>query len=142
MNLERCSVGDILELRHLVLRKGRPRADAHFSGDELVSTIHFCIKIDNALVVGCASFMESMYEGETMMQLRGMATHPEYRGSGASSLLLEQAEEFFRSRGEATLWCNARVEAVNFYKKHEWQQTSEIFWVSGIGPHVRMLKKL
>lgn len=138
----RCHVEEILELRHLVLRKGRPFEDVHFSGDELDSTLHFCVKSETGLVVGCASFMDSVFEEKSVMQLRGMAVHPSKRGSGAATLLLEFAEDFFRERGDSTLWCNARVEAINFYKNHGWKQISEPFWVSGIGPHVKMVKEL
>jgi GNAT superfamily N-acetyltransferase len=142
----------LLDLRHLVLRAGRPRETARMGGDRDAGTLHAAAR-QGGRVVGCASFMRStvnrelaqeagLPEGDSAWQLRGMATHPDVRGTGAGARLLDWAEARLREREPSVrvLWCNARTGAVGFYERQGWRVVSAEFDVPEVGPHVRMVK--
>jgi GNAT superfamily N-acetyltransferase len=137
----------IIELRHKVLRPGLPLETARFEGDELPSTFHFALEypvppIETANTVCCVSFMLNPFRGETAYQLRGMATDPEHQKKGFGSVLLEVAESVVAKTGIQLFWCNARIVAVPFYKKHGWQVVGDVFEIKGVGQHYVMTKKL
>lgn len=66
-----------------------------------------------------------------------MATDPARRGAGFGAALLAGCVEH---AGGAELWCNARLEAVDFYRRAGFDVVSEPFDIAGIGPHVVMAR--
>ncbi|MBL4800346.1 MAG: GNAT family N-acetyltransferase, partial [Emcibacter sp.] len=54
---------------------------------------------------------------ELQYQLRGMATLKAYQGFGAGKLMMQEAFSILTNLNVDYLWCNARIIAVNFYKK-------------------------
>ena len=134
---------EIVDLRHAVLRRGLPRVEAIFAGDDLPTSRHCGAFVDD-LAVGCATLHASEWEGEPAWQLRGMATLPEFRGRGLGRAVLDEMEaEFAPGRGAgALLWCNARVPAVGFYETMGWRVVSPGFEIPTAGPHVKMIKRL
>ena len=121
-DMRRCRVGDIIPLRHAVLRPGRPVETAHFDKDELPTTIHYGLFHGGEPLV-CLSLLQSWLpaaEIETFLrggdqvgaevgersgdqvgagattvlawQLRGMATAEVTQGSGLGSRLLKFAQ--------------------------------------------------
>lgn len=147
------AVEAILDLRWEVLRPGRPRATAIFPGDAQERTRHYAVLRDGR-ALACLSVMHAPFpvawhpggDGSTAAshplaptapptwQLRGMATAPSVRGRGYGARLLRCAE---LDLGEP-MWCNARVEAADFYARHGWRVCSEPFHIDGVGPHLRM----
>jgi predicted GNAT family N-acyltransferase len=71
-------------------------------------------------------------------RLRGMATHPQYRGQGLGAALLRKCIEQARHAGGEVLWCNARTSAIEFYRRAGFEAVGEEFETPDIGPHVRM----
>jgi GNAT superfamily N-acetyltransferase len=71
-----------------------------------------------------------------------MATLPEVRGSGCGRALLEACVAAAEGEGCPLLWCNARVGAVDFYRKHGWEVCSDVFDIPTAGPHFRMRRRL
>jgi GNAT superfamily N-acetyltransferase len=70
-----------------------------------------------------------------------MATEEGFRGKGIGSRLLEAVEEYVGRSGKTKLmWCNGRVGAVAFYRRHGWQVVSEEFEIPTAGRHVKMMK--
>lgn len=138
MECRRCSVDEIIPLRHKVLRAGKPLETARFEGDLDNGVLHYGLFADGIVIV-CMTLIPSELDGGKAWQLRGMATDTRFQGMGLGGRLVEfalddaQAESFSN-----TFWCNARKVAVNFYKKHGWEICSEEFDVPGIGPHFRM----
>ena len=142
--VRRATMSEILELRHVVLRPGRPLESAIFDGDGDSGTMHFGAFVgrDN---VGCATLVRRSFEGRSAWQLRGMATAAAWQRRGVGSMLLGFIERIVANLPRDMphlLWCNARVEAVAFYEKHSWKVVSERFDVPGVGPHHRMMKPL
>ncbi len=136
-----CRVVDadtIRPLRHRVLRAGLPFETAFFPEDYHPDTRHYAA-FDGDRVVACLTLLKSQWEGRNAWQLRGMATDPDYRGSGWGGALLDYAETEAAGSGHATeFWCNAREKAVPFYARYGWVVVGERFEVPVFGPHFKM----
>lgn len=129
---------EVLDVRHEVLRKGRPRDTAVFSGDDDPSTRHW-VAVQADRVVGVVSVMAAdapdWVEGAApAWQLRGMAVLPGLRGEGVGKQLLAGVHRDV----DEPMWCNARASAEGFYLSHGWTPHGELFDVPPIGPHRRM----
>jgi predicted GNAT family N-acyltransferase len=93
--------------------------------------------------VCCASFFLNTFEQSLAYQLRGMATDPEYHGWGFGREVLRRAEQNISRIAKVRLfWCNARSEAVGFYKKQGWAVVSEEFDIPDVGPHFKMIRRI
>ena len=131
-------------VRHPVLRQGRPLEDCIFDGDELATTLHFGLFINQNLVA-VASFMEnphSLINEKKQYQLRGMAVLKEYQGIGLGHNILKHAETILRTKDATVIWCNAREIAVHFYKKNQFEIIGKPFLIPNIGLHFIMKKTL
>jgi GNAT superfamily N-acetyltransferase len=140
--LRRAELGEIIDLRHRVLRSGLPLEAAVFAGDELPTTMHFGA-FDDGSTIGCATFHANQWNDAPAWQLRGMATDDAFRGKGVGRALLAVAEEVIRDAGPVRqLWANARVPAIRFYQSLGWEVMSEEFDIPTAGPHHRIAKRL
>ena len=132
----------ILDLRHRVLRAGRPRESARLPGDDLATTVHFAA-LDGGQIIGCATFLESSLDGRPAWQLRGMASAPDRAGQGVGRNLLDRAMSDLSARaGVRLFWCNARVSALGFYEKMGWTAFGPQFEIEGVGPHFKMRREI
>lgn len=135
------TLDEILPLREAVLIRGTGRP-SQFPNDTDAATLHFGAFLRGTNVC-CATFLPSEWDGCPAYQLRGMATEPAFRGMGIGTRLLAFAEEYLRTHSNRrTLWCNARSQAVPFYKKLGWALVSDEFEVPKVGPHFKMQKRL
>jgi GNAT superfamily N-acetyltransferase len=140
IKVRRGNPGEVIDLRHRVLRAGLPRETAIFSGDDAPETIHV-VAVDNDEIIGCATLVASVWEGQRAWQLRGMAVAPPLQRSGVGGLMLKQLQRFARD-GTADvrmMWCNARSPAVGFYERHGWRVASDEFVIEMAGPHFKMV---
>jgi GNAT superfamily N-acetyltransferase len=162
--MKRCSVDQILPLRHAVLRAGKPFETAKFSRDEESATLHYGL-FEEGRVKVCLTLMRSeLSKKEALLgadggfggdvdfgadagfgemlpawQLRGMATEAASQGKGLGGALIQFAVEDAQKEGFSRLfWCNAREVAVPFYERNGWKVISGEFNVPGIGPHYKM----
>ena len=136
--IRRCSVGEIINLRHRVLRAGRPIESANLTDDHAESTIHYAL-FEDGKAVSCLSLMHSQLDSEIAWQLRGMAADVGLQGKGLGGKLLKYAMDDARALGFSNvMWCNARITAVGFYEKYGWKVCSEEFDVPLVGPHFKM----
>lgn len=139
------TAAETIAVRWPILRPGFPRETAIFEGDDAPQTCHFGSFLDGQLCGVASIYLVTLPERpavENAWQLRGMATLPEVRGTGAGRALLTACEDAARSRGAAFIWCNARVSASEFYRKHGWDILGEEFDIPTVGPHYRMMRKL
>jgi len=144
-------------LRQRVLRPHQRVEDLFFDGDDDVATMHFgaFLNVDSpgALPVQEPIGIASMYNkpapekwaaagrgitGPAAWQLRGMATSPEHRGTGAGGLLLQACLAWAREHQGSIFWCNARVGVRGFYERYGLAVHGEPYDMPGIGPHVFM----
>lgn len=136
---------DVIEIRWLILRPGFPRESAIFDGDDAQGTVHLGGFVEQRLC-GVASIYDvplpERAEIARAFQLRGMATLPEVRGAGVGRALLVACEDAARAHGASLIWCNARVSAAEFYRRHGWQVLGAEFDIPTVGPHYRMLREL
>ncbi|MFT4627690.1 MAG: GNAT superfamily N-acetyltransferase [Myxococcota bacterium] len=144
IDIRRAKADELVDVRHTVLRQGRPRETARFEGDQAPDTRHW-VADRSGIVIGVVTVIRQPFpsspelgsppEEPPQWQLRGMATLPEYRGQGLGRALLLAAQ----AEVAAPLWCNAREAVVPFYTRHGWAPAGDTFEIPPIGPHVRMI---
>jgi len=126
------------ELRRSVLRPGLPSGGEQ-PGEDQAGLVPLGAYDGPDLVSACLIFPESCpwLPGRHAWRLRGMATDPQRRGTGAGSAILREARRIARGDGASLMWCLARVPAVGFYLRHGWTTFEGVF-DTDIGPHQRM----
>ena len=130
---------EVLPLRSLLLRNGKPLKECVFEGDNAYDTFHLGFWLDGE-IKSIATFMRNDFfpeEGEGY-QLRGMATHPGAGGKGYGAALVTFAIDYLKEYKTDYLWCNARSTAAAFYKKIGFTTESPEFDIPGIGFHYEM----
>jgi GNAT superfamily N-acetyltransferase len=75
-------------------------------------------------------------------QLRGMATAEEARNGGLGGALVHACTAYARNQNAQVLWCNARIVALEFYRKLGFDTIGPQFDVPDVGPHFRMWVRL
>jgi GNAT superfamily N-acetyltransferase len=140
--VRRCGPDDVIVLRQAVLRPHMSTEDARYGVDRCPGTAHFCAEDEGGRVVSVASLLSEAPTWRTDMprswHLRGMATDPDWRGRGAGSAVLAAIFAYVAASGGGLLWCNARLGAVNFYKRAGMATTGELWQEPVIGPHIAM----
>ncbi|MGV8947651.1 MAG: GNAT family N-acetyltransferase [Lutibacter sp.] len=142
IQIKKISTRETFPIRLVVLRKNIPLPH-EFDGDFEEDTIHLGA-FKNGKLIAVSSYMNASnlnFEGN-QYQLRGMATLTAYQGFGAGKLLLEKAFLILKEKKTTILWCNARLAAVDFYKKLGFQTFGEKFDISYVGEHYVMFKNL
>lgn len=135
---------ETIPVRHPVLRPGKPIETCNFDGDNLESTFHLGIYIDERLV-GVVSYFKSstnLIEEPSQYQLRGMAVLEEFQGQGLGNLLVKHGDSLLKEKQIKIVWCNAREIATVFYHKNNFSIIGEPFTIKDIGPHFVMYKAL
>ena len=137
-NIRVVSVEVVRPLRHDILRTGKPFSTTLFERDEEPKTVHFALYRDRE-VVSVATIFPAPFSQKpqaTAYQLRGMATKQKEQGKGFGRQILEAVIDYLKEQTDAKLlWCNARLPAVDFYKKFGFKFVGDEFEVEGIGPH-------
>ena len=144
MKLKNISSEEIRTLRHKVLRQGKPFSTTTYQRDNCIKTFHLAFMKYN-VPISCATFYPentSLISSKRAYRLRGMATIKEHRKKGYGKKIMSKAIEEIKKRKGNFLWCNARLVAVEFYKKLGFSSKGEQFNISDIGPHYFMYKKL
>lgn len=158
--------GEVVDLRHRVLRVGMPREAAIFPGDDSPTTLHALARV-GGVPACCATMMRDAgasalppevtrltsagaeLQGVPTYRLRGMATEEGFRslrlGHGVLSVL--ESAVLDRHEGESgrrvLLWCNARIGAVRFYLREGWEVLSASpYDVPTAGLHQTMAKRI
>ncbi|MEL6443558.1 MAG: GNAT family N-acetyltransferase [Bacteroidota bacterium] len=144
-------------LRHLVLRAGQPFETTRYVEDDAPGVAHVAVYVDEASMPGGIASIASGFpervralpdgtvptaipeaDRASAYRLRGMATHPDFRGHGLGRLAFEAILQHAAEAGAAVLWFNARTGAQAFYERLGCHVASPVFDIEGIGPHVVM----
>ena len=144
MLIKEVKASKIRRVRHRNLRQGKPFSTTAYKKDNEKKTFHLAC-IHNNITISCATFYpenNKFFPNEKSYRLRGMATDTEYRKRGIGKKILLQAFEEIKKKKGTLLWCNARLIAVEFYKKLGLQTIGKEFDISDIGPHYLMYKKM
>lgn len=138
LELKRCELEDIFDLRHRILRSGYPLDSAKFVEDKLDTTLHFGLFRSGQAKV-CLTLLRSVLDGSDAWQLRGMAADKDVQGMGFGGQLIRFAVLDALKEGYSNVfWCNARLKAVPFYQRNGWEIISPMFEVPEFGPHHKM----
>lgn len=131
-------------VRHIVLRKGRPIETCTLDGDLLSTTFHLGGFIANNLVATASFFKGNSTENDfkNAYQLRGMAVLESHHHYGYGRQLLEFGEKFLQEKKIDILWMNARITALGFYSKLNYQTIGTVFEIPLVGEHYVMFKKI
>jgi predicted GNAT family N-acyltransferase len=124
-----------------VLREGRPVARLA----DLAGTLHLAARTVDGQLVGVVRFSPvpcPWRQSRAPWQLRGMATDPAVRGTGAGRALVAEGLARVAALGGDLVWCDARVAAVGFYERMGFRVVTEQFDKPEGGPHRGMLKDL
>jgi predicted GNAT family N-acyltransferase len=127
------------DLRRAILRPDG--GEIAWAGDEDPATFHLAARTGDR-VVGVVRFSPARCpwrHTDAPWQLRGMATDPAVRGTGAGRALLEDGLARVAARGGDLVWCHARTTATGFYERMGFAVVTEPYDRPGIGPHVGML---
>ena len=144
ITIESVRLEDIIEIRHVVLRQGQPRSSCYFPEDSFKHTIHFAA-LQNDAIIGCASLYKESHPDFKLKQswrIRGMAVLEAHQGKAIGSQLLEACVNHAIANKADVVWCNARINAVAFYKKQGFKIIGDEFDIPEIGPHFLMAKNL
>lgn len=143
-SIRQVSVSEIYAIRQRNLRAGKPIETVHFTGDDLLSTIHFAL-FEEDVLVGCASLMlsnNSVFAETDQYQLRGMAVDAPFRNKGYGTALLRYAEWLALNRRHDFIWFNARCDVQGFYTSNGYTAIGESFMIPDVCMHVVMCKKI
>ena len=111
---------DTHALRRTILRDGTASDVVEFDGDDLPSTVHLGVLADGRIVAVSTWLVADHPDHPTRdgVQLRGMATAPDHRGTGISAALLAAGIDRVAAAGFELVWAHARVAALSFYVRH------------------------
>ena len=144
MLIKKVSAEKIRKLRHKTLRQGKPFSTTSYNRDNEKETFHFACFVKKE-TVSCATFYPEKLEkikSRKAFRLRGMATDEKHRKKGLGKKIIEESFKEIKKKEGDLLWCNARLVAVEFYKKMGLKTIGEKFDISDIGPHYVMYKKI
>ena len=140
---------ETIRVRNSELRPGQPVEQCHFEGDDDATTFHIGAVNSNGEVVGVATVLCSnelrykQFSSQRQFQLRAMAVDLEFQRQGIGKTLLTACVEEATKRDGDMFWCNARLVAVDFYRKYGLSVLNDVpFDIQGIGPHHVMFKQL
>ena len=128
------------EVRDVQLAVLRPFGALPGDSEPTAGWLHVAAETDGRIVGACTIGPSSWQHPEVVAlpepqwQLRSMAVLPEFRG-GTGSALLGAAVARARAAGAASLWANARVEALGLYLRRGWSAVGPEWVKTGIGPH-------
>ena len=126
-------------LRAQVLRPKSQMDEMFFEFDDHSESLHLGLyKLEK--LSGILSLSPQDKQGlhnKESFRLRGMAIHPSLQGQGLGRYLLVEALNRLKARRNlaSQVWCNARVNALEFYQKIGFERKGEAFMIAGIGAH-------
>ncbi|MDC1063070.1 GNAT family N-acetyltransferase [Flavobacteriales bacterium] len=144
MTIHIANASEIRPLRNLVLRPNQPIETTFYDLDDHHKTFHLASKVGDIIVSIGTFYPENDLDIQMTngYRLRGMATHPNYRRNGAADKLMREAFQILEKKNCDTIWCNARLIAIDFYKSLGFKEIGPKFNISEIGPHYKMYKRL
>lgn len=142
--IKKITASETYPIRLPVLRKGKPIESCHFDGDDLETTFHFGLYLNQELVGIVSLFQKNnpLFSKKNQFQIRGMAVLENHQKKDIGKTLLIHCEEECKIQCVDLIWFNARTEAIGFYEKMGYQKTGTPFEIPNVGKHVIMLKKI
>jgi len=120
-------------IRHKVMWPDKSLDFIKLPGDE--TAVHFGIEQDHQL---CS--VVSLFVDLQTVQLRKLATLPNYQNKSFATTLIEHCITYSRDLNLELIWLNARIAKANFYKRFGFETTDKTFEKSGISYVIMELK--
>ena len=135
---------EIQQLRNEVLWPHKTFENCILETDRLSTTFHFGIQEDGLTVATVTLQQEKTVtlQQEKQYRLRAMAVREGYRGQGFGEAIVESGLNHLRELGVEVVWCDARVAALNFYRRLQFEELEEEYDIPIIGLHRFMWKVL
>ncbi len=135
---------EIQQLRNEVLWPHKSFEQCVLETDHLPSTFHFGVKVEGLAVATVTLQQEKnqRLQEEKQYRLRAMAVREGYRGQGFGDAIVESGLNHLRELGVEVVWCDARVAALNFYRRLHFNELEEEYEIPIIGMHRFMWKVL
>ncbi len=115
---------DVWELRHQVMWPEKPFDYIKLDDDDL--GIHYGLFKGSILIS-----VISLFINNGVCQFRKFATLEQEQGKGYGSTLLDYVIKEAQNNDVKKIWCNARQNKVNFYKKFGLKETNSSFIKQG-----------
>jgi ribosomal protein S18 acetylase RimI-like enzyme len=141
---QRLQPEEIQQLRNEVLWPHKTFENCILDTDRLPNTFHFGVKIDGLTVATVTLQQEKSdkLQQEKQYRLRAMAVREGYRGQGFGDAIVEVGLKYLIELGVEVVWCDARVAALNFYRRLQFEEFEEEYEIPIIGLHRFMWKVL
>jgi len=135
---------EIQQLRNEVLWPHKTFENCILDTDRLPSTFHFGVQLQGLTVATVTLQQEnsSKLPQEKQYRLRAMAVREGYRGQGFGDAIVEEGLRYLATLGIEVVWCDARVAALNFYRRLQFEELEEEYEIPIIGLHRFMWKVL
>lgn len=142
--IKKIPASETYSVRLPVLRKGKTLESCHFDGDNLKTTIHFGLYLNQELVGVVSLFQKNnpFFSEKNQFQIRGMAVLESQRKKDFGKKLILYCEEKCKNSNTDLIWFNARTEATPFYEKMGYLKIGSPFEILDVGEHILMLKKI
>lgn len=142
--IKKISSTETFLVRHPVLRKGKSLESCHFEGDDLETTQHFGLYLNQKLVGIISLFKKNnpAFLEIIQYQIRGMAVLENQQKTGFGKALILHSEEYCKNQSVDLIWFNARIEASGFYEKMGYEKIGIPFEIPDVGQHIVMFKKI
>lgn len=121
MKIKQISAAETWSIRHEVMWPDMPIDFVKLPLDEKGN--HFGLYLDKELIS-----VVSLFQSEIgVAQFRKFATKKEKQGKGYGSKLLLHLIDYVQMKEIHTLWCNARVDKIDFYNNFGMHVTKQTF---------------
>lgn len=132
--IKEISAADTWQIRHQVMWPNKPINYIKLDNDSQGK--HYGLFIANKLIAVISIFIDN-----DKTQFRKFAVLKEYQGMGHGTALFNFVFKKIALQNIVIIWCNARKNKTNFYKRFGMEETKEEFFKGGI-EYVIMEKKL
>ncbi|WP_109674010.1 GNAT family N-acetyltransferase [Dyadobacter jejuensis] len=121
IEIREVNADQVMDIRHSELWPDRPRDFVRIPDDAL--GVHFGLYIEGQLVS-----VISLFSAESSLRFRKFATLADFRRRGLGTLLMQEVLEYAKATGHSRIWCDARADALAFYKRFQFQEFGEPFF--------------
>lgn len=115
---------DVLKIRQTVMYPNKDKESVTLSEDS--NGLHIGYYLDGKPVS-----VFSLFLSNREIQFRKFATLTEYQGKGYGSKLMEWLLTYIEDLKFSRVWCNSRVDKIDFYKKFGFSETADKFEKGG-----------
>ena len=138
LDIREINTAETLPLRNALLRPHLTPEQCIYLGDDDSTTCHLGGFIDDSLMSIVSIYQRGLpgQESKRGYQFRALAIVDGLRSRGYGLILLHAVEQYARDNAADYLWANARMTAVEFYRKAGYTIDDKEFIVEGVGAHV------